>query len=146
MFIFVPQSRFILQRIIEMASGNDVSNSNAIESSSNIEETIEYLSLDIDQLENALENNAALACDTYKDKYVSITGRLGTIDSKLKYISLLSISNEWDIIGVHCTLKNEESKNFVKTLSKDDTIIVKGKITDVGEVLGYYLDVIEITK
>ena len=100
--------------------------------------------MDIDELEDALENNAAAAQDTYKGKYFEITGRLGTIDSDLKYISLLSTTDDWDLVGVHCTIKNQATKDVVKTLSKDQTITVKGKITDVGEVLGYYLNIDEI--
>lgn len=110
------------------------------------EETIEYTSVTVDQLEEALKNNAATAKDTYNGKYLEITGRLGTIDADLKYISLLSTTDQFDLIGIHCSIKNEEQKNIVKTLSKDDTIIVRGKITNVGEVLGYYLDITEITK
>lgn len=105
---------------------------------------IEYTKVDIDTMEEALDNNAAAAKDTYNGKYLEITGRLGTIDSDLKYISLLSPTDEWDIIGIHCTLKNQQVKDVVKTLTKDQNIIVKGRITDVGEVLGYYLDVDEI--
>lgn len=103
-----------------------------------------YTPIDIDVLETDLDNNAAAAKDNYKGKYLEITGRLGTIDSDLKYFSLLSTTDQWDVIGVHCSIKNEETKDVVKTLTKDQTIIVKGKITDVGEVLGYYLDIDEI--
>lgn len=112
--------------------------------SANQTKTIEYTAVSIDEMEEALENNAAAAKDTYKGKYLEITGRLGTIDSDLKYISLLSPTDNWDLIGVHCTLKNQTVKDVVKTLSKDQTIIVRGKVTDVGEVLGYYLDTYEI--
>lgn len=136
------------------AAGAGSSNSPTQQTSSNTtptqqqsqEETIEYTSITVDQLEEALKNNAATAKDTYNGKYLEITGRLGTIDADLQYISLLSTTNEFDLVGVHCSIKNEEQKNIVKTLSKDDTIIVKGKITNVGEVLGYYLDITEITK
>ena len=107
-------------------------------------EKIEYVKVTKDELDEALKNNAAVAKDTYNKKYVEISGRLGTIDSDLEYISLVSSTNKWDIIGVHCALKNKEQRNVVKTLSKDQEIIVRGKITDVGEVLGYFLDVIEI--
>lgn len=107
---------------------------------------IEYIAINIDALETELKNNAAVAKEKYEGKYLAITGRLGTIDASLKYISLLSITDKWDISGVHCTIKNEQQKTTVKTLKKDDTIVVKGKITSVGEVLGYYLDIDEITK
>lgn len=104
----------------------------------------EYTKVDVDELEDALSNNAAAAKDTYKGKYLEITGKLGTIDSDLKYIGLDSMTNEWDLTGIHCTIKNEETRNVVKTLTSGQTIIVKGKIKDVGEVLGYYLDIDEI--
>lgn len=120
--------------------------SNTISQQSSQEETIEYTAVTVDELEDALSNNAAAAKDTYNNKYLEITGRLGTIDSNLQYISLLSTTNEFDLTGIHCSIKNEEQKNIVKTLSKDDTITVRGKITDVGEVLGYYLDITEIVK
>ena len=130
------------------SSSNDTNTTNPTSSSTSTEsnETIEYTVVDIDELEDALTNNAAAAKDKYKGKYVEIKGRLGTIDADLKYISLLSITDEWDFSGIHCSIKNNEQKEVVKTLSKDQTITIKGKITDVGEVLGYYLDIIEISK
>ena len=65
-------------------------------------------------------------------------------NSDLKYISVTSSTDEWDFLGVHCNIKNKTQKDVVKTLSKDQDIIVRGKITDVGEVLGYYLDITDI--
>ena len=107
---------------------------------------IEYTKVDVDDLDKALEKNAAAAKDTYNGKYLEITGRLGTIDSDLKYLSLLSTTNEFDIVGIQCYIKNNKQKEIVKSLTKDDTIIIKGKITNVGEVLGYSLDIIDIIK
>ena len=127
---------------IDEAINGDSSNTQIINDKTN--KQIEYTAVNIDDMEDALENNAAAAKDTYKGKYLEITGRLGTIDSDLKYISLLSTTDEWDFVGIHCTLKNNDVKDVVKTLSKDQTIIVRGKVTDVGEVLGYYLDAYEI--
>ena len=120
------------------------SSSSSSTNSGNSSKVIEYTPVDIDTLEDALDNNAAAAKDTYNGKYFAITGKLSVIDSDLKYISIVSTTDEWDIIGVHCTIKNEKTKEVVKTLSKDQIITVKGKITDVGEVLGYYLDIDEI--
>lgn len=121
---------------------NGSSDNQTINSKTN--ENIEYTAVSIDEMEDTLENNAAAAKDTYNGKYLEISGKLGTIDSDLKYISLLSPTDDWDLIGVHCTLKNQTVKDTVKTLSSDQNIIVRGKITDVGEVLGYYLDTYEI--
>lgn len=114
--------------------------------SGNTQETIEYTAINIDTMEEDLKNNAAAAKDTYNDKYFEITGRLGTIDSDLRYISLVSMTDDFDLTGVQCYIKNDEQKEIVKTLSKNDTIVVKGKITKVGEVFGYSLDIAEISK
>ena len=120
------------------------SNGGSKNNSSQQQETIEYIKVSKDELDDALENNAAAAKDKYNNKYVEVTGKLGTIDSDLSYISLMSSTDEWDFLGIHCDIKNKEQKEIVKTLTKGQEITIRGKITDVGEVLGYYLDINEI--
>ena len=122
---------------------SEINNTN--NSSNQTSKTIEYIKLSKDDLDEELEKNAAVAREKYIDKYVEVTGKLGTIDSKLKYISLVSSTKEWDLIGVHCYIKSEGQKEIIKTLTSDQEITVKGKITDVGEVLGYYLNITEIS-
>lgn len=110
------------------------------------EQPIEYIEVSVDELIEKLNNNAAVAKDTYKGKYIELKGRLNVVDADLKYIGVYSIDDNFDMTGVHCSIKNNEQKEVVKTLSVGDTIIVKGKMTDVGEIMGYSLDIIEITK
>lgn len=105
---------------------------------------IEYTTYTVTQMMDDLETNALKAESTYKDQYVEITGRLGTIDSNGKYITLYSEEDEFAIIGVQCYIKNEEQKEKVMEMSTDDIITLKGKITSIGEVLGYSLDIDEI--
>lgn len=130
--------------LIAIAGGGSGENENESGNVQKEQKEIEYLKVDYDELEDARDNNPAAAKDTYKGKYVEVTGRLGVIDSDLKYISLYSLTDEFDFTGIHCTIKNSATRNIVKTLQKDQTITVKGKLTDVGEVLGYYLDITEI--
>ena len=104
---------------------------------------IEYQKITVDELMNKLEENAASAKEEYNGKYLEITGKLSVIDSDLKYIGIYSI-NDIDIIGIHCKLKDYKTKSKVKTLTTGQIITVKGKITDVGEILGYVLEVQEI--
>ena len=120
----------------------EINNTN--NSSNQTSKTIEYIKLSKDDLDEELEKNAAVARETYINKYVEVTGKLGIIDSELKYISLKSTTKKWDFQSINCTIKNNEQKEIIKTLVKDQEITVKGKITDVGEVLGYYLDITEI--
>lgn len=120
--------------------------SSSTSSTTQAQQPIEYKKITVDDLDSALENNAAAAKDTYNNQYVEVTGRLGVIDSDLKYISIYSTTNKYSIRGINCYIKNNEQKDIVKTLNKDDTIVIKGKITSVGEVLGYSLDITEIVK
>ena len=105
-----------------------------------------YTDYTVSQLMNDLESNAMKAQETYKGKDVSLTGKLSNIDSSGKYINITPTDDEWAIIGVQCYIKNDETKKAVMDLTKDDTIVVKGRITDVGEVLGYSLDIDSISK
>ena len=105
------------------------------------QEEISYTKVFVSQMMNDLETNAMNASDTYKDQYLEITGRLSNIDSSGKYISLLPEDEEFAIIGVQCYIQNDEQKTAVSSLSTGQTVTVRGKCTDVGEVLGYSLDI-----
>ena len=45
-----------------------------------------------------------------------------------------------------CYIESDEQLKQVKNYSTGDTITVKGKITEVGEVMGYSLDIDKIEK
>ena len=115
--------------------------SNVEEPEDPVEEPIVYTPYDVSTLMSDLDGNALKAADTYKDQYVSLTGRLGNIDSSGKYISIMPTDDEWAIIGVQCYIKTDEQKAAVMEMTVGDTIVVSGKITSVGEVLGYSMDI-----
>ena len=81
------------------------------------------------------------ASDTYKDKYFAVTGRLSNIDSSGKYISLVDINDELSFNCIRCDIKSDEQLEKVKKMTTGDTVTVRGKITDVGEFLGYTMDI-----
>lgn len=112
-------------------------------SSSSSEAAIEYTAYTVTELSEDLDSNALKAADKYKGQYVELTGRLSVIDSNGKYISIVDSTDEWAITGIQCYIKNDEQKQVVMDMSIGDEIVVKGKITDVGEVLGYFLDMTE---
>lgn len=101
---------------------------------------ITYTSHTVNQMMEDLNANAMKASSIYKDQYIEITGKLKNIDSSGAYISLYS-DNEWDFIGVTCYLKNDEQREQVMNMSIGDTVTLKGKCTEVGEVLGYSLNI-----
>lgn len=108
------------------------------------QEEISYTQYTVTQMIDDLKANALKAESIYKDQYVEITGRLATIDSSGKYISLLPEDDEWAIVGVSCYIKNDEQKAKVMEMTKGDIVTLKGKVKSVGEVLGYGMDIDEI--
>lgn len=107
---------------------------------------ITYTAYAVSELMDDLNGNALKAADKYKDQYVELTGRLNVIDSSGKYISIVSTEDEFAILGVQCYIKSKEQKSAVMDMSIGDTLVVKGKIKDVGEVMGYSLDIDEVVK
>lgn len=101
---------------------------------------ITYTSVTVTEMMDVLDSNAMKASETYKGKYLEITGKLNVIDSNGKYISLVG-DGDFEITGVQCYLKTEEHKKAVMEMSIGDTVTLRGKCKDVGEVLGYSLDI-----
>ena len=110
-------------------------------SSASSEETVTYTAYTVDEMMDDLNTNAMNASDKYKNQYIEITGKLQSIDSDGKYISVLPENEEFAIIGVSCYIKSDEQKDVIKTKTMGDTITLRGKCTSVGEVLGYSLDI-----
>lgn len=103
----------------------------------------EYTSVSVNDMMSDLDSNAMGASDKYKGKYLEITGKLSNIDAAGKYIDLMA-DGDFEIIGVQCYIKSDDQKAKIASMSKGDTVTLKGKCTDVGEVLGYSLDIEEI--
>lgn len=110
----------------------------------NTDEEIEYTSYSVADMIADLNGNALNASEKYKDQYVEITGKLRNIDSDGKYISLDPDNDEFNLIGIQCNIKDDTQKNKVSGMTIGDSVTLKGKVTSVGEVLGYSLDIDEI--
>lgn len=121
---------------------SETSNSNT----TGTEPTISYTAYSVNEMMKLLNENALKAKQTYNDQYVEITGRLSVIDSNGSYIALFPTDDDFAFVGVQCFIQNEDQLNTVANLAIDDQITVRGRITDVGEVLGYWLDIDEIIK
>ncbi len=104
---------------------------------------ITYTHYNVTELFDALQNNALKAQDTFKGQYVEIEGYLYVIDSDGKYFSVSAGSNNFNYIlqNVQCFLKDDQQRQQIMEMSVDSPITVRGKITQVGEVLGYSLSV-----
>ena len=115
------------------------------DSSKKEEKDIEYNKVDIQAMYDDLENNPAAAAEKYKDTYIEFSGSMDVIDSDLAYIGVMPTEG-FHIVSVRCDLKDDAQKDFVKNAAKGDVVTVKGKCTEVGEILGYTVDVKELTK
>ena len=108
------------------------------------EKTVDYAEADIDVLINDVKNNAAKANKNYKGKNVKIIGgRVSNIESEGRYI-VIEGSDQFSLLHVQCYPQNKDVKAAMIELNKDQTVTVYGKIKDVGEIMGYSLDLVKI--
>ena len=107
---------------------------------------ISYTSYDVTDLLDAVEANALKAQKDLKGQYIEIHGYLADIDSDGNYISVGAQKDNYDYLfrTIHCSIKSsnkDEITSKVIEMNTDQPIIVRGKVTDVGEILGIYLDI-----
>ncbi len=112
------------------------------------EAKVTYTKYQVTELFDDLGKNALKAQKKYEEQYVELVGYLGTIDSSGDYICLEAAEDDYDYMfqSVNCYIKSEDQQDTVMDLEKGDKIVVKGRITSVGEVLGYSLDIDSIRK
>ncbi len=104
-------------------------------------ENIEYKIINIETLFDDLEANAAKAKNLYHNTYVEISGYINVIDSDGDYISIESNKDKYWLQDVTCYIKNEEQLQLIFNKNIGDQITIQGKITSVGEIMGYSLNI-----
>lgn len=102
-------------------------------------EIITYIPVTADELASALNSNAMKAEEDYDGKYLEISGKIGIIDSDGKYISING--DEFSLVTIQCYIKSSEQKDVIMNKSVGDSVIVRGKCKDIGEILGYQIDI-----
>ncbi len=90
-----------------------------------------------------LEGNALKAKNTYNGKQVIVTGFVGSIDASGDYFSLLPEADAFVLTGVQA-YTSEKFMDQVANFTEGQPVTVTGKITDVGEIMGYELKVASI--
>lgn len=85
-----------------------------------------------------LEANALAASNKYKGKNVIVTGNVSTIDASGDYFS---IDGGDDFTLTSVTINIDDSHlDTVSGFSEGQEVTITGKITDVGEIMGYSVD------
>lgn len=127
------------------SSSSETANSSAkaetVPATKATEAPIEYTSVSVSQMMKDLKGNAMKAQNSYKGQYLEITGKLNNIDADGKYISLAPSDEAFAIVGVHCNISNDTQKAQVMNMKEDDIVTLRGKCTDVGEIMGYTLKI-----
>ena len=139
----------VLGAISNKKEGTTKTGDNQTQSSATKEETkkeVVYEKITARKLLDDLKNNALKAEQTHNKKEYEITGKISVIDAQGKYISIEPVGDDFVLTWIQAYIKNDEQKQVVSELSKGDKITVKGKIKDVGEVMGYTVDIDEISK
>lgn len=107
------------------------------------EPEIEYETVSVQELEDELKANALRASEDYKGKYVELTGLFSNIDASGQYIGLKASSDDYTFINIQCYIKNDDQKTRAMEFNTGEEVTLKGKITDVGEIMGYSIDIVE---
>ena len=107
---------------------------------------ISYEDVTAGQLLDDLDNNALQAATTYKGKTLAIRGKLDNIDAQGDYIALIGEDDMFGFPDVQCFIKDDATLQKVLELSKGEIIVVYGEVTNVGEVLGYSVEIHDIKK
>lgn len=92
-----------------------------------------------DKLVKDLEQNALQAADTYDGKRVQVTGELSTIDSGGAYFSVKS-SDALSFTNIRADI-DKSQLDRVKGFTKGQDVTFVGTVKDVGELMGYAIDV-----
>lgn len=119
------------------------SQDNKVNYSEDIPQDVEYIQATVDGIYNELDSNAARA-EQLEGQYLLLTGILSGIDSDGKYFSLRGYSDDIFYSTVHCSITNRAQVDAIMKYNRDDEITIKCKVTDVGEIIGYFVDVIEV--
>lgn len=106
---------------------------------------IQYEQVDLQTMLDDLKANAMRAEEEYQNKYIEITGEIRNFDSDGKYISIAPCgAPKWTLDTVFCRLMDSAQKAFLLEKSVGDVITIRGKVTTIGEIIGYQVKIAEI--
>ena len=142
--LLIIAAAIVIIGIVAGNSASDRSGGTASGGAAQSEAPIEYMDCSASDLISDLENNALSAKEKYKGQYIRLSGNLRIIDSNGKYFSVDAPTTGLSFVTVTCDINNQEQKSKIASMSVGDSIVVKGKVTSVGKVMGYNIDVIEI--
>lgn len=107
---------------------------------------IHYEQVDLQGMLDELNTNALRAEEKYQDKYIEVTGKIRSFDSDGKYITIVpNDAVDWSFETVQCYLADPTHKAFLLEKNVGDVVTIKGKVSSIGEVIGYHVQIAEIS-
>ncbi len=107
--------------------------------------SITYEATDLGEMLEELKLNAMKAESKYQGKSIEFMGKIKSFDSDGEYISVEPVdANEWNFETVMCYIKNDEQKSMLIEKNVGDTLVIRGKVKTIGEIIGYSIDIAEI--
>lgn len=108
-------------------------------------EQLNYEVVDLQTMFDELDSNAMKAESNYSDKLIEFECKIASFDSDGQYITVEPVlADEWNFRTAMCNIKNKEHKDYLIEKNVDDVITIKGKVTSIGEVIGYSIDINEV--
>ena len=104
---------------------------------------IEFVPYSVDDLTSELHNNALRASQRFQDQYIELTGELASIDVNGEYLALGACYDEFSWDTILCYFTQESQRQYITAKNTGDIITVQCKVTEINEVLGYYVDIID---
>lgn len=90
-----------------------------------------------------VESNALKAEQTYADKRLEVTGKFSSVDAQGGYFSVQG-DQDFSLTTIRADIQ-EEHKAQVAEFTEGQEVTFIGTVTDVGEILGYAIDVESIS-
>ena len=126
--------------------GNDTGSETTASQTTAAVQTNKYTSVELQKMLDDLNDNAMKAESTYQNMYVEVTGKIVSFDSDGKYVSIEAVgAGEWNFETVTCYIKSDAQRAVLMEKSKGDKVVIKGKIISIGELLGYSINIDEVS-
>lgn len=98
--------------------------------------------LTVKEMYKTLYEDTQKAKELYKDKYVQITGKVGSIDYYGLHFTLIDTTDNKKVYNeILCTVHSADELDLIKSFGENTKIMVYGKIDSVHKELGISLKV-----
>ena len=109
------------------------------------EESAEIIPEDVaeysaDDVLDMLDKNPLNASRTLKDSVIYLTGTLSEIDANGEYVGIKG-KEDYAIDIIKCYVSTDEQLDYIAGLSKNDSVRVLGKVTEVNGDTGYVIEI-----